>query len=81
MANNPDSIPTLINISPQQVIVVTTNIPPTIDALAFVDPMEEFFSVLELEFSVKSFEFFCTLPPSLSRRMKPSRCSRRGFSS
>ncbi len=41
--NNLDLIPTSINISLQQLIVVTTNIPPTIDALAFVDPVGEFF--------------------------------------
>jgi hypothetical protein len=54
--NNPDSIPTLTNISPQQFIVTTANIPPTIDALAFVDLVGKFFGVLELEFLVKSFE-------------------------
>jgi hypothetical protein len=36
--------------------VVTTNILPTIDAPAFADPMGEFFRVVELEFSIKSFE-------------------------
>jgi hypothetical protein len=41
--NNPDSVPTLINLSLQQLIVTIANIPPTIDALAFVDPMKEFF--------------------------------------
>jgi hypothetical protein len=34
------------------------NIPPTIDPPAFVDPVGEFFRVLELEFSIKSSEFF-----------------------
>jgi len=56
MPNNPNSVLTLVNISPQQLIVATTNILPTIDALAFTDPMGEFFQVLELEFSVKSSE-------------------------
>jgi hypothetical protein len=51
MPNNPDPVLILVNLSPQQLIVVTANIPPTIDA-----PMGEFFRVLELEFSVKSFE-------------------------
>jgi hypothetical protein len=41
--NNLDPIPTSINISPQQQIIATTNIPPTINAPAFVDPMGEFF--------------------------------------
>jgi hypothetical protein len=56
MPNNPNSILTLVNISPQQLIVVTTNILPTIDALTFVDPVVEFFQVLELEFPIKSSE-------------------------
>ncbi len=43
MLNNPDLIPTSINLSPQQLIVVTTHIPPTIDAPTFVDPVGEFF--------------------------------------
>jgi hypothetical protein len=41
--NNLDPIPTSINLSLQQLIVITTNIFPTIDALAFVDPVGEFF--------------------------------------
>jgi hypothetical protein len=56
MPSNPNVVPTSINISPQQLIVATGNIPPTIDALAFVDQVGEFFRVLELEFSMKSFE-------------------------
>jgi hypothetical protein len=54
--NNPDSIPILINLSPQQHIVATTNIPPTINSPAFANPMGELFQVLELEISVKSSE-------------------------
>jgi len=54
--NNPDSIPISVNLFPQQLIVATANIPPTTDALAFVDPVGEFFQILELEFPVKSFE-------------------------
>jgi hypothetical protein len=54
--NNPDIVLTLVNLSPQQLIVVTANIPFTIDAPAFVDPVGEFFRVLELEFPVKSSE-------------------------
>jgi len=41
--NNPDLIPTSVNLSPQQLVVVTTNILSTIDAQAFADLMEEFF--------------------------------------
>jgi hypothetical protein len=52
--NNPDPVPTSVNFSPQQLIAVTTNIPPTIDAPTFVDPVGEFFRILELEFLVKS---------------------------
>jgi hypothetical protein len=51
--NNPDSIPTSVNLSPQQFITTTANIPPVIDAPTFVDPVGEFFQVLELEFLVK----------------------------
>jgi hypothetical protein len=35
--NNPDPIPTLVNLSPQQLIATTANIPPTTNAPAFVD--------------------------------------------
>jgi hypothetical protein len=41
--NNLDPVPISINISPQQLIAATANIPPTIDAAAFVDLMGEFF--------------------------------------
>ncbi len=58
MPNNPDLVPTSINLSLQQLIVATANIPPTIDALAFANLVEEFFWVLQLEFSIKSFEIF-----------------------
>ncbi len=56
MPNNPDPVLTSVNLSPQQLIVATSNIPPTTDAPAFVDPVGEFFRILELEFLVKSFE-------------------------
>jgi hypothetical protein len=56
MPNNLDLVPTLINISLQQFIIVIANIPLTIDALVFVDLMGEFFQVLELEFIVNNFE-------------------------
>jgi len=56
--NNLDSVTTLVNLSPQQFIVATTNIPPTINAPTFADPMGEFLQVLELEFLVKSSENF-----------------------
>jgi hypothetical protein len=54
--NNPDPVPTSVNLSPQQLIAATANIPPTTDALAFADPVGEFFRILELEFLVKSSE-------------------------
>jgi hypothetical protein len=54
--NNPDPVPTLINLSPQQLIVATANIPRTIDAVAFANPVGEFFRVLELKFLVKSYK-------------------------
>jgi hypothetical protein len=56
MPNNPNPVPTSINLSPQQLIVATINILPTTNALAFVDPMGEFFRTLELKFLVKSSE-------------------------
>jgi hypothetical protein len=56
--NNPDPVPTSENLSPQQLIVVIANIPPTIHALAFTDLVREFFRVLELEFPIKSSENF-----------------------
>jgi len=56
MPNNPDPVPTSVNLSPQQLIVTTANIPPTTDALAFANPVGEIFQILELEFLVKSFE-------------------------
>jgi hypothetical protein len=59
--NNPDPVPTSINLSPQQLIVATANIPLTIDATAFADPVGEFFRVLELEFPVKSSKIFLQL--------------------
>ncbi len=41
--NNPDPVPTLVNLFPQQLIAATANIPSTIDAPTFADPMAEFF--------------------------------------
>ncbi len=54
--NNPDPVPTSVNLSPQQLIVAIANIPPNTNALAFVDPVGEFFRIIELEFLVKSSE-------------------------
>jgi hypothetical protein len=56
MPNNLDSILTSVNLFLQQLIVATTNSPPTISAPAFVNLVREFFRVLELEFLVKSFQ-------------------------
>jgi hypothetical protein len=54
--NNPDPEFTSINFFPQWFIVVIANIPPTIDALACVDPVGEFFRILKVKFPIKSFE-------------------------
>jgi hypothetical protein len=43
VSNNPNSVPTSVNLSPQQLIVATTNIPPTIDAPTFANIVGEFF--------------------------------------
>jgi hypothetical protein len=43
MPNNPNSVPILVNLSLQQFIVATANIPPTIDAPTVVDPVGELF--------------------------------------
>jgi hypothetical protein len=58
MPNNPDPVPTSINIFPQQLITIITNSPPTTNAPAFANPVVEFFQILELEFPVKSSENF-----------------------
>ncbi len=54
--NNPDPVPTSVNLFLQQLIAATTNIPLTTDAPSFADPVAEFFQILELEFLVKSSE-------------------------
>jgi len=54
--NNPDPVPTLVNLSPQQLIVAIANIFPTIDAPAFANLVRELFRVFELEFLIKSSE-------------------------
>jgi hypothetical protein len=51
MPNNQDLVPISINISSQQFIVVIANIPPTINALAFADPMGISFNFLSWIFS------------------------------
>jgi hypothetical protein len=56
MPNNLDLVPTSVNLSLQQLIVDTANIPPTTDAPTFVDLVGEFFRILELEFPAESFE-------------------------
>ncbi len=56
MPNNPNLIPTSVNLSPQQLIIAIANILRTINAQAFADPVGEFFRVLELEFLVKNSE-------------------------
>jgi hypothetical protein len=46
--NNPNLVLTSKNVSPQQLIVVIVNIPPTINAPTFTDSMGGFFRVLKL---------------------------------
>ncbi len=58
MPNNLNPVPTLINLSPQQLIVATASNLPTIDARAFADLVGEFFRVLELLFAIKNLNFF-----------------------
>jgi hypothetical protein len=79
--NNPDPVLTSVNFSLQQLIVATTNIPPTINTQAFANPVGELFRVFELEFLVKNFENIIQLTIFFDQRMKPSRCSVGGFSS
>jgi hypothetical protein len=43
VSNNLDPVPTSVNLFLQQLIATTINIPPTINALAFVDLVGEFF--------------------------------------
>jgi hypothetical protein len=61
MPNNPNPVPISVNFYSQQFIDGTANILTTIDALTFADPMGELFRILELEFLIKSFEFFLQL--------------------
>jgi hypothetical protein len=56
MPNNPDPVPTSVNLSPQQFIVATAHILPTMDSPSFINLVGEFFQVLKLEFPIKSFE-------------------------
>jgi hypothetical protein len=56
MPNNPNPVPPSVNLSLQQLITVTANNLSTINAPAFTNLMGKFFQVLELEFSIKSFE-------------------------
>ncbi len=77
--NNLNSIPTLVNFSPHQFIAATTNIPPTIDALALLIQWGNFFDFLSWNFRLKVIKKICSLPPFLGKRMKPSRCFTWGF--
>jgi hypothetical protein len=43
MPDNPDWVSTLVNLSPQQLITATANIPPTTNAPTFADPVGQFF--------------------------------------
>jgi hypothetical protein len=81
ITNNPDLVSISINLSLQQFITTTTNIPPTIDAQAFADLVGISFEFLNWNFRLRVLKFFYSLPLSLSKKMKPSRCFTRGFSS
>jgi hypothetical protein len=56
MPNNPNLVPISINLCPQQLIIATINILPTINAPTFANRVGEFLRVLELEFLLKNFE-------------------------
>jgi len=81
MPNNPNLVPTSINLSLQQLIVVIANISPTIDAPAFVDLVGKFFRILELKFLIKSSKKIPQLATFSWQRMKPPKCYTKGFSS
>jgi hypothetical protein len=53
MPNNPNLVPILVNLSLQQLIATTANIPPTIDAPTFANLVGNSFEFLSL---VKNFE-------------------------
>jgi hypothetical protein len=72
MPNNPNPIPTSVNLSLQQLIVITTNIPPIMDAPSFATPVGEFVQDLKLEFLVKVLKKICTLHPSLDKSVENS---------
>ncbi len=55
MSNNPNPVPTSVNLFPQQLIDVIANIPPTTNAPAFADLVGEFFRAFELEFFNQNF--------------------------
>jgi hypothetical protein len=73
--NNPDLVPILVDLFPQQLTVATVNNPPTIDALAFADLVGEFFQILELKFSIKSFEKNLQFAIFSWQKDETSRCS------
>jgi hypothetical protein len=54
MPKYPNVIPTLVILFFQQFIVAIANIPPTMDAPTFTNPVGEFFRILELEFPIKN---------------------------
>jgi hypothetical protein len=55
MSNNPNPVPTSVNLFPQQLIDAIANIPPTTNAPAFADLVGEFFRAFELEFFNQNF--------------------------
>jgi hypothetical protein len=69
MPNNLDSVPTSVNLSP----------PPLMRQLLLIQ-WGNSFEFLSWNFQSKVLKKFYSSPPSRGKRMKPSRCSTRGFS-
>ncbi len=69
--NNPNPVPTLVVLSPQQLIVVTqTFLPPSMHQLLLIQ-WENSFEFLSWNFQSRVLKKFCNLLLSLGRRMKP----------
>jgi len=72
--NNPDLIPISINFSPQQLIVVIINIPPTINAPAFAIQLGNSFEFSSWDFWLRVLKKNYNSSPFFGKRRKPSRC-------
>jgi hypothetical protein len=81
MPNNPNPVPTLVNFSPQQLISLPqTFLPPSMHQLLMIQ-WENSFKFLSYNLWLKVLKFFCSSPPFINKRMKPSKCCIGGFSS